>query len=747
MHNVNGPETPRTLGRYTILEPLGEGGMGTVYLAEDPRIGRRLAIKTVRLQGGAQNVEENQQRLLMEARAAGRLLHPNAVALFDADEVDGTLFLAFEYVPGVDLSRRLTDDPPLTLRQVLGLLREIADALHHAHQAGIVHRDIKPSNVLISPEGTAKVADFGLAKLKNESLELTRTGSVLGSPQYMSPEQVRGEPLDGRTDLFSLGVVAYEMLSRLRPFGGETISTLVFEILGKEPLALDHLRPGLPPRLVNLVHGMLAKELQNRVASAATVVTEIEAVLRETPAKELDFPAVPPLDDAAPTRLMESGAPPPPHVPTVTVPSLPPVPPPPPLPIAPATDTTPVQTAPVDSAASAVAQKGEQGAKGSSVNRAGVLAMVALVLGLVVVLGGTGYWLMQKFASSASSTENSEGQISGEASGSGQENSSPDDPPPVGEGADTTDGARPAGMTETPSHPMPTGPTALQMDPETPPTSTAPSATPPPSTPPPSTPPPSRPQQSTPPPPSTPPPSTPPPSTPSPSTPSPSAGTTPPSNVPSSTAPTTPPAAEPTIHAHLKDFDQAARSAQRKLESGLFFTFEVEPEDALVRVWRRGDKRQRVMGQAATYAPKKKDTNALELPEPGEYLITLVAEGFPEYILYTKAENRGSPTPQRIQTKLRIAASQSGVQRFRVVRSLAFSGSPSTAEVYVNGARQGPASRWPGGRPNGPRNLQLDPGLHKIRLEASGYKPYEFEVEVTRNAPRRAMTIEYSLQR
>lgn len=217
--------------------------------------------------------------------------------------------------------------------------------------------------------------------------------------------------------------------------------------------------------------------------------------------------------------------------------------------------------------------------------------------------------------------------------------------------------------------------------------------------------------------------------------------------MPSSTAPTTPPAAEPTIHAHLKDFDQAARSAQRKLESGLFFTFEVEPEDALVRVWRRGDKRQRVMGQAATYAPKKKDTNALELPEPGEYLITLVAEGFPEYILYTKAENRGSPTPQRIQTKLRIAASQSGVQRFRVVRSLAFSGSPSTAEVYVNGARQGPASRWPGGRPNGPRNLQLDPGLHKIRLEASGYKPYEFEVEVTRNAPRRAMTIEYSLQR
>ena len=409
---------PQTIGRYRILKPLGEGGMGTVYLAEDPRIGRQLAIKTVRITGqAAQNAEENHQRLLMEARAAGKLLHPNVVTLFDADEVDGLLFLAFEYVPGADLSRRLRSAPPLTLRQVIRLLTEVASALDQAHRAGIVHRDIKPSNILMGPDGQAKVADFGLAKLKSESLELTATGSVLGSPQYMSPEQVRGEPLDGRTDVFSLGVLAYEMLSRIRPFGGDTISTLVFEILSKEPMAIDHLRPGLPPRLVRLVHGMLEKDVTRRTASAAAVVAELEAVLAETPAAELDGPAVPQVDDAAPTALMGSSAPAPV---TATVPSVQPavppavpqpppassVPPPPPFgtppPPPPASASAPVP--PTVASLPASSGAGGEVYQGSGVtpppqkrfSLVGAALMAIVVGGVLIAFALGGWWFMNR---------------------------------------------------------------------------------------------------------------------------------------------------------------------------------------------------------------------------------------------------------------------------------------------------------------------------------------------------------------
>ena len=194
--------------------------MGEVYLAEDPQIDRQLAIKTVRLAGRPQEVEDRKKRLLREARAAGRLLHPNVVTLFDAGEAEGLLFLAFEFVEGTDLAGRLDSGAALSLREVLRIVRQAAEALDYAHGQGIVHRDIKPSNILLDRAGRVKVADFGIAKMAGQNTELTVAGSVMGSPQYLSPEQIRGEELDGRSDIFSLGVLLYEILSGKRPFDG-----------------------------------------------------------------------------------------------------------------------------------------------------------------------------------------------------------------------------------------------------------------------------------------------------------------------------------------------------------------------------------------------------------------------------------------------------------------------------------------------------------------------------------------------
>ncbi|MEM6457099.1 MAG: serine/threonine-protein kinase, partial [Acidobacteriota bacterium] len=289
----SGASHPETIGRYRILRKLGAGAMGEVYLARDPNIDRLLAIKTVRtvIDGAADAVQEHTNRLLREARAAGRLMHPSVVALFDTDQADGVLYLAFEYVEGGDLAQRIVMPPPLTLRQVLTLVQQVASGLGYAHAQGIVHRDIKPTNLLIrGKDGAAKIADFGIAKL-SQSTQLTRTGTVVGSPQYMSPEQIRGAPLDGRSDLFSLGVITYELLTGRRPFDGDTLSTLVFQILSQEPPAIADLRGDAPPSVVHLVERLLAKDRDARIADAATLEREVRQLLSDLPAMALEAPA------------------------------------------------------------------------------------------------------------------------------------------------------------------------------------------------------------------------------------------------------------------------------------------------------------------------------------------------------------------------------------------------------------------------------------------------------------------------
>jgi len=287
---VNALEGGSSVGRYRIEKFLGAGAMGEVYLAEDPQIDRKLAIKTVRLVGRPQEIDDRKKRLLREARAAGRLLHPNIVTLFDAGEAEGLLYLAFEFVEGTDLAARLEAGERLSLRQVLRAARQAAEALDYAHGQGVVHRDIKPSNLLLDLSGRVKVADFGIAKMAGQSTELTIAGSVMGSPQYLSPEQVRGEDLDGRSDIFSLGVVLYEMLSGKRPFDGDTITTLVYQILHVEPPPVSELR-AVPPRLEELLRRMLAKDPNDRIATAGEVARELALIEGELTEETLSAPA------------------------------------------------------------------------------------------------------------------------------------------------------------------------------------------------------------------------------------------------------------------------------------------------------------------------------------------------------------------------------------------------------------------------------------------------------------------------
>ncbi|HEY0780894.1 MAG TPA: serine/threonine-protein kinase, partial [Thermoanaerobaculia bacterium] len=296
-----------SVGRYRVVRFLGEGAMGEVYLAQDPHIERSLAIKTVRLSGARpSDVEERKKRLLREARAVGRLLHPHVVTLFDTGETEGLLYLAFEFVEGSDLGARLGAGDPPTLREVLRVIRQVAEALDYAHRQGIVHRDIKPSNILLDTAGNVKVADFGIAKVTGQATELTVAGSVMGSPQYLSPEQIRGEELDGRTDIFSLGVVLYELLSGRRPFDGDTITTLVYQILNKEP-AITELR-AVPLRLDQLLHRMMAKDRDDRLQTAGLVAEEVAAIERELPEPVLSAPAAMATQQLDETRLMPSRA-------------------------------------------------------------------------------------------------------------------------------------------------------------------------------------------------------------------------------------------------------------------------------------------------------------------------------------------------------------------------------------------------------------------------------------------------------
>src|SRR5271154_3479262 len=235
-------------GRYEILTELGRGAMGVVYQARDPKINRVVALKTILLDGQPPDEErEYRERFVREAEAAGRLSHPGIVTIFDVGEEPETHapYIVMEFVRGQSLDKLLArDDHMLPPETALQLVHELAEALDCAHGQGVVHRDLKPANILITEEGHAKIADFGIAKLNLSNHTLA--GRILGTPAYMSPEQLNGDPVDGRSDLFSLGVILYTVLTGYRPFQGNSALTVSYKVVNREPVPATLLDTGLP---------------------------------------------------------------------------------------------------------------------------------------------------------------------------------------------------------------------------------------------------------------------------------------------------------------------------------------------------------------------------------------------------------------------------------------------------------------------------------------------------------------------
>ena len=272
---------PARLGRYEIRSELGRGAMGRVWLGHDPQIDRKVAIKLVQdltaLSG--EDREQARRRFLGEARAAGKLLHPGIVTLFDVGEVDGTPYLAMEYIEGRTLDAFCEPASLLPVPVVLELVAAAADALAYAHAAGIVHRDIKPANLMRTGETTLKVMDFGLA----HGAGAAREGDLVGTPAYMAPEQIRGEPVDGRADLFSLGVVLYELLTGTRPFAGDTTSSVIYRVVHEEPRAAAAVNPRIDAELSMLVRRALAKDPRERFQSGEDFAAALRHAARRLP--------------------------------------------------------------------------------------------------------------------------------------------------------------------------------------------------------------------------------------------------------------------------------------------------------------------------------------------------------------------------------------------------------------------------------------------------------------------------------
>lgn len=264
-------------GRYQILEPMGKGAMGMVYKGKDPAIDRLVALKTIRLDeiSSDQQIEELRKRLIFEAQAAGRLSHPNIVTIYDVG-VEGNLeYVAMEYLKGYTLDKLIEKKSEVNYRIVAKIMIQVCDALSYAHQRGIVHRDIKPGNIMILDNFDVKVMDFGIARLGVSNL--TQEGMAIGTPGYISPEQLQGKPADKRSDIFSLGVVLYELLTKKKPFQGETISSLMYNIINEEPLPPSVINDKTPLIFDRITSKAMAKNLEERFQDAS----EMGATLKE----------------------------------------------------------------------------------------------------------------------------------------------------------------------------------------------------------------------------------------------------------------------------------------------------------------------------------------------------------------------------------------------------------------------------------------------------------------------------------
>jgi serine/threonine-protein kinase len=266
---------PWLLGRYEIVAELGKGAMGVVYRANDPMLNRMVAIKTINMaEAGQEGMAEYEARFYTEAKAAGSLNHQNLVIVYDIGKSGNLVYMAMEYVEGLELRQMLTEGQSLPVVQAVDIAAQVGEGLAYAHQHHVVHRDIKPANILVTAEGHAKIADFGIARMRSSETR-TQTGIILGSPKYISPEQVVGKRADHRSDIFSLGVILYQCLTGSTPFNGEGLSALMYQITNHDPAPPSAVNPQVPVMLDYIVAKVLAKGPEARYQSAADFANDL----------------------------------------------------------------------------------------------------------------------------------------------------------------------------------------------------------------------------------------------------------------------------------------------------------------------------------------------------------------------------------------------------------------------------------------------------------------------------------------
>jgi serine/threonine protein kinase len=290
-------DIPKTIGRYEVQGVLGKGAMGVVYKAIDPAIDRIVAIKTIRVSLSEEELAFFEARFSQEIKTVGKLNHPNIVTIFDVGRTDDFAYMAMEFIDGPELKALMPPGKPLHVSTTLDLVAQVADGLGLAHSRGIIHRDVKPSNVMIAfgdERMTAKVADFGIARGATSAVK-TMTGMIMGSPRYMSPEHLTGKTLDARSDIFSLGVVLYEMLAGAAPFDGDSVSTIMYQTVHEPEPPLSRLNASIPSTVERVVAKAMAKSPDDRYASMKDFARDLRELLLALPAP------LPRLDVAAST--------------------------------------------------------------------------------------------------------------------------------------------------------------------------------------------------------------------------------------------------------------------------------------------------------------------------------------------------------------------------------------------------------------------------------------------------------------
>jgi serine/threonine-protein kinase len=292
------------IGRYRILGELGRGAMGVVYRAEDPSLDRVVALKTISLANADEDRKSYEKRFLLEAKAAGKLTHPNIVTIFDYGEEEDLAYMAMELLEGADLRTRMRQGA-LPAQEALEIALQVADGLGFAHETGVVHRDIKPGNIMLLERGAVKIMDFGIARMRHADHK-TSTGMVLGTPRYMSPEQIAGQPVDQRSDIFSLGTVLYEMLTRTQLFAGDDVNQIAHNVANAEPAPPSRSNPEIPQLVDFIVARALKKDPAVRYQDAYEMAADLRDALAEMRGRA---PAPRPSDvEATHTLKLEAGS-------------------------------------------------------------------------------------------------------------------------------------------------------------------------------------------------------------------------------------------------------------------------------------------------------------------------------------------------------------------------------------------------------------------------------------------------------